>query len=156
MCLIHSTIIMKAALALGLTYSGCQAAKAPSIFHSNFLFNVGPMPVFTFMENSVKQRLEVVSLRQRPLFTSNRTGKNKFIWHINAQLNLQWLWLYQRISSPSDNRLFPALGGSKFKADRQNETVVTRWLFAQDMGFYQHRIPLYNKRFNYVVDCLEQ
>jgi hypothetical protein len=57
MRLIHSTIIMKAALALGLTYSVCQAAKAHSIFHSNY-FNVGPMPAFSFMENPVKQRLE--------------------------------------------------------------------------------------------------
>jgi hypothetical protein len=46
-----------AALAQGLTYSGCQVVKAPRIFR-NTDFNVGPMPAFTFMENPIKQWLE--------------------------------------------------------------------------------------------------
>jgi hypothetical protein len=40
--------------AQGLTYSGCQVAKASSIFHSKY-FHIGPMPAFAFMEIPVKQ-----------------------------------------------------------------------------------------------------
>jgi hypothetical protein len=85
-----------------------------------------------------------------------RRSENKFTWRKISQLeNLQWRWVYQGHSLPSEP--FPALKqnhvGYNFEVDREVETVVTRQLITHDTNWYRQRMVKFDRWYDKCLSC---